>query len=417
MAAQVKQRMFTDKDDQKAIQFAKRGLEHYKKNNFVHAMRNLKKAYKLPIRQEFAKILLLHMANAMGEMQLHDQQQEYVEELFELDITYDNIALLMDIYNRTNNERKIKELAKKIKELPIENEEEEKKSITLLMAAKDFLEAINRIHIWLEKYPDDEDTKKKLFNAYVSSNQMQEAYEYSLELIKQGHEGSYVLEFSNLHKELFDFEKSRDLLLSHFETHKENIIGVNKLAQALMSNASYNGTLSPEDYIYWARRAMEGTKPLVTFDAFERNLNPFKKIRVGFVSYDFRKHSVGKFILSLFSHLMDNSAIETYCYYTYPDHEDGFTEIFKKTSDVFKSVGKYSTIQLRKELMEDKLDILVDLNGQTAGTKLPLIAERYAPIQVTWMGFPFSSFYYNIDYIIGDYYFDDDEGETEKYCT
>jgi len=45
------------------------------------------------------------------------------------------------------------------------------------------------------------------------------------------------------------------------------------------------------------------------------------------------------------------------------------------------------------------------------------LAERFAPIQITWMGFPFSSFYHNIDYIIGDKYFDPIGGDTEKYCT
>ena len=417
MSVVEKKRVFVDKDDQRAIEYAKRGLDHYRKNNFVYAMRNLKKAYRLPINQEFAKILLLHMINAMGELQLHDQQQEYVEELFDLELNVDNLSLLVEVYNRTNNEIKIKELAPKIKEFKIENEDDEKKIIDLLFIAKEYSDAINRLQVLIDKYPDDQIAKKKLFNAYTMSNQLEEAYKYSLFLIEQGFEDDYLLEFANMEKELFDFEKSRDNILKHLEIHKENVRGVNIVAQVLMSNVSYNGTLSGDDYIYWARRAMEGTKPQFCNTHFNRDINPFRKIKVGLVSYDFRKHSVGKFILSLFTHIKENPSIETYCYYTYPDYEDGFTDLIKNTVDVFKSVGKYSTMQFKKELMEDNLDILVDLNGQTAGTKLPIIAERLAPIQVTWMGFPFSSFYHNIDYIMGDYYFDDDEGETEKYCT
>ncbi len=120
---------------------------------------------------------------------------------------------------------------------------------------------------------------------------------------------------------------------------------------------------------------------------------------------------------SLFGEISNNTGIETYCYYTCPDYEDDVTEVIRKRSDVFKSVGRFSDKQLRKELLDDELDILVDLNGPTLGGKLPLLAERFAPVQATWMGTPFSCFTYNIDYNIGDAFFDPPDGTTEAYLT
>jgi predicted O-linked N-acetylglucosamine transferase (SPINDLY family) len=184
-----------------------------------------------------------------------------------------------------------------------------------------------------------------------------------------------------------------------------------------MANVNYDGSINGDDYIAWMKRAYEGTRPAQFNISFDTDTGFFRKIRVGFISYDFRAHSVGKFAMSVFDVIKDNTGIETYCYYTFPDYEDNFTGVFKERADVFKFVGRYSDKQLRKELLDDNLDILIDLNGNTAGTKLPLLAERFAPIQCTWMGFPFSCHTYNIDYTFGDYHMDPIDNSTELYLT
>ncbi|MDR1663530.1 MAG: hypothetical protein LBR83_01215 [Clostridiales bacterium] len=411
-------RKYYEKDDPKAIDYLLRGRQDLVIRDYQSAMRNFKKSFKSRISRPLTVLLLRQMANCMDVLEFYDQQQEFLEDLCEIELNMENVQDLMRIYIATNNEVKRAEFAKKIRKLSVENDDEKLQAITLLSQAKDYDEVIARSLEWLEKQPRDVNIAKNVINTYTEQGKIEEASEFVGKISELGLESELYLEIANVFQESFDFERSLEYKLKHTELHKENYFGVNRIAHTIMTDASYNGTLDFDDYVYWKERAIEGTMPQSPINMdFNINTNYFRKIRVGFVSYDFRAHSVGKFIMSLFDAISPNTGIETYCYYTYPDFEDDYTAVVKARADVFKYVGRYSDKQLRKELLGDDLDILVDLNGQTVGTKLGLLSERFAPMQVTWMGFPFSSFYYNIDYIIGDYFFDPVDGETERYCT
>jgi predicted O-linked N-acetylglucosamine transferase (SPINDLY family) len=353
----------------------------------------------------------------MDELEFYDRQQDYLEELCEIELNFNNVQQLIKIYMATNNVEKKRELAEKIKTIKTDGEADEKQAITLLSQANDHREVLSRSREWVKKHPNDTEAIRYVINTCIELKQIEEAYNFSLELDERIKD-QLLLELSSLSKEMFRFEEAYELCMRYVEIYKDNVGGVNNLAHRLVTSACYDGTLKGADYIYWMLRAWEGTKPQRPLNTgFEIDTGFFRRIRVGIMSYDFRAHSVGKFIMSLFDGISNNTGIETYCYYTYPDHEDDYTKVIKEKADVFKYVGRYSDKQLSKVLLEDKLDILVDLNGQTAGTKIALLTERFAPMQVTWMGFPFSSFYYNIDYIIGDYYFDPEDGVTGDYCT
>lgn len=412
------ERTFYHVDEQAAIDCITQGREALLHHDYQTAMENFEKCYGMRITKKLAVLLLSQMANCMDKLEYYDRQQTYLEELCELELTLNNVQQLMKIYVATNNEVKRKAFAEKIKTIATKDDSEEKLAITLLAQAKDHDEIISRSLLWLKKKPDDLDVIRSVINTYIELKKIEEAYNFTQGLDEQLVDGQLYMELSSLYREMYDFETAHDYLLRHLDLHKENISGVNLVAHTLITQACYNGLLKGEDYVYWMRRAWEGTKPQLPVNShFNINTNYFRKIRVGIISYDFRIHSVGKFVMSLFDTITNNTGIETYCYYTYPDYEDAFTAVIEERADVFKYVGRYSDKQLRKELLEDNLDILVDLNGQTAGTKIALLTERFAPVQATWMGFPFSSFYYNIDYNIGDYYFDPVTGETERYCT
>jgi len=410
-------RVFAPTDDSKALGYLKSGRSALERADFQNAMRNFKKCNKLRITKPLTALLLNQMAFCMEQLEFYDQQQEYLEELCELEPNFTNVNQLMKLYISTNNEIKRAAFADKIKKLTAENEDEEKQIIQMLVQAKDHDEVIIRCLEWFKKNSSDVEIAKYIINTYIEQKKIEEAVIFTENHITNETEPNFYLELSSLRKECFDYEGTTKYIFRHFELNQDNIYGINKLAQTLMSNASYHGTLTDDEYIEWKDHAATGTIPQSINNYFNIDTGLFRRIRVGFISYDFRKHSIGKFIMSLFDAISNNTGLETYCYYTFPDFEDDFTAVIKDRADVFKSVGRYSDKQLRKELLDDNLDILVDLNGQTAGTKLPLLAERFAPIQITWMGFPFSSFYYNIDYIIGDYFFDPIDGETEKFCS
>lgn len=125
------------------------------------------------------------------------------------------------------------------------------------------------------------------------------------------------------------------------------------------------------------------------------------KIRLGYVSGDFRYHAVGHLILQLFE-LHDRQQFEVFAYSLGPN--DGSIERQKLESDCdcFRDVSHLSPSQIAKRVWDDRIDILVDLAGYTDYACPDLFALRPAPIQVNYLGYPGTLGADYIDYLITD---------------
>lgn len=113
--------------------------------------------------------------------------------------------------------------------------------------------------------------------------------------------------------------------------------------------------------------------------------DPSRRIRVGYVSPDFREHSVSDFVLPLLE--MHSESVETFCYADVkrPDH---MTSRLKGLTDHWCSIVGLSDDAVARRIVDDRIDILVDLAGHTASNRLLIFARRPAPVQVTWLGYP-----------------------------
>jgi len=131
----------------------------------------------------------------------------------------------------------------------------------------------------------------------------------------------------------------------------------------------------------------------------EKKSLPIKKknkIRIGYISSDFRNHSVFYFISPVLSnHSKDD--FEIYAYYSGTKFDSYTTEI-KNSAAHWRVVTYLNTYQCKQQIMHDQIDILIDLNGHTKGSRLDVFADRSAPIQATWIGYPASTGLKNIDY-------------------
>lgn len=138
-----------------------------------------------------------------------------------------------------------------------------------------------------------------------------------------------------------------------------------------------------------------------TLDATNANitLQKRKKIRVGFVSPDMRGHSVAHFIAPIFRHY-NKDIFEFYVYFTDVDKWDVVTESLVNLVDVWRSFPTGDSIS--RAVKQDNIDILFDLAGHTSNNSLREFAKRMAPVQVSWIGYPFSTGCPNMDYWIGD---------------
>lgn len=145
----------------------------------------------------------------------------------------------------------------------------------------------------------------------------------------------------------------------------------------------------------WAEQRPTG----VEHPKFKNDLSPDRPLRIGYVSSDFRAHSVGFNILPLFQRL-DRQAFRLHAYAEVA-HPDAATSLFEDASDVWRlTVGKSDTV-VAQMIAEDEIDILVFLAGHLDENRPYVARFRPAPIQISHHDICTSGME-EIDYFLGD---------------
>ena len=171
---------------------------------------------------------------------------------------------------------------------------------------------------------------------------------------------------------------------------------------AYLANFLCTERFTPEDAFKqhrdWAIRHAEG--PCHRPPRHANLADPARRLRVGYVSADFRCHPVAFFIEPILS-LHDRNAFDVYCYaqLVRPDY---FTEQLQALPVTWRQISELSDAQVAEMIQEDDIDILVDLNGHTASSRVLIFARKPAPVQVTWLGYAHSTGLTSIDYRISD---------------
>lgn len=126
-----------------------------------------------------------------------------------------------------------------------------------------------------------------------------------------------------------------------------------------------------------------------------------KKIRVGYLSSDYCRHPISYLVTELFE-LHDRSRFEIYGYCS--THDDGSPERHRVVSafDKFVSIRDIDDKSAAQAIRADDIDILVDLNGLTFGSRLGVLRWRPAPVQMTYLGYNGPVPMPEIDYILAD---------------
>ena len=137
---------------------------------------------------------------------------------------------------------------------------------------------------------------------------------------------------------------------------------------------------------------------------FLNDRNPRRRIKIGYVSADFRAHPVAVFLWGAFSH-RDRSKFEVFCYsdVVLPDN---VTARFKNAADHWKDTHGLSDQMLCQVIRQDQIDILVDQTGHAAGNRMLLFARRAAPVQVTFNGYVDTTGLETMDYRLTDEWHD-----------
>ena len=138
-----------------------------------------------------------------------------------------------------------------------------------------------------------------------------------------------------------------------------------------------------------------------------------RKIKLAFISPDFRTHAVSVFMEPILQSL-DKAKFEIFLY-----HDlvivDETTERLKHLADKYTNFTGLQNDFVIKKIKEDEIDVLVDLAGHTGYNRLPMFAKRVAPVQISYLGYPDTTGLAAMDYRFVDSITDPQEDTLNFY--
>jgi predicted O-linked N-acetylglucosamine transferase (SPINDLY family) len=164
------------------------------------------------------------------------------------------------------------------------------------------------------------------------------------------------------------------------------------------------------EHVEWAKRHA----PAAPARQYANHRDRDRRIRIGYVSADFRNHPVMTFIEPLLAK-HDRSQVEVFCY-SDPPITDATTQRAATLADHFRDIRGRSDEEVDRLMTDDRIDILIDLAGHTAGNRLTLFARKPAPVQATYLGYPNTTAIPSIRYRITDAVADP-PGMTDSHFT
>lgn len=126
---------------------------------------------------------------------------------------------------------------------------------------------------------------------------------------------------------------------------------------------------------------------------------PQKKLRIGYLSPDFREHAVANFVAPLLKNF-DGSQFMVYCYST--GRRDEVTKRLQSGHVTWRDLRGRNPRTAARLISEDNIDILVDLSGHTQNSTLPITALRPAPVQMAGIGYMNTTGLAAVDYFLSD---------------
>jgi predicted O-linked N-acetylglucosamine transferase (SPINDLY family) len=151
------------------------------------------------------------------------------------------------------------------------------------------------------------------------------------------------------------------------------------------------------EHVRWGERHGRGLSDL---DAHSNVPDADRRLRVGYVSADFRNHPIAYFLEAVLAH-RDKARFEIFCYNNRAISDDA-TRRLRRHADHWRDIVGQPDEAVARQIRRDGIDILVDLAGHTKGNRLLTFALKPAPVQATWIGYITTTGLKAMDYIIAD---------------
>lgn len=267
---------------------------------------------------------------------------------------------------------------------------------------------IHILEIAYQLEPQKENAANNLLSAYLTVGLLQKGLNFAKALLQPNHEPP--IEFTglihhNYGQILSKLGLGKEATQALDEAYRLGQTSIktehNRLYQYLYHELDPNVTASA--HLQWGNQYLSKLNHLHVNQSDVSH--PNKQIIIAFISPDFRRHSVAYFFnaFDFPSTLWAN--FKVICYYTHHQHDD-FTDQIKSKVHDFKQANHWSDDEFIDQIQKDQVEILIDLAGHTSGNRLSVFAQKPAPIQITWLGYPSTTGLSTMDYRIVDQYTD-----------
>ncbi len=142
-------------------------------------------------------------------------------------------------------------------------------------------------------------------------------------------------------------------------------------------------------------------KPPQPVEAAVREHGAQAQTRIGYISANFRDHAQAYYLTRLFPR-HDRTRFRVFGYAYCPDDGSAVRRQIENGCDEFRDIAALSDAEAAEKIRADGIDILINLTGHTRNSRIDILAHRPAPVQVGFKGFPATTSFDFIDYIIAD---------------
>jgi predicted O-linked N-acetylglucosamine transferase (SPINDLY family) len=255
----------------------------------------------------------------------------------------------------------------------------------------------------LELKPDYAEAQFNLGNALKDEGKLDEAvasYRRALELkpdFAPAHinAGNVLKDQGKLDEAITCYRRAMELKPDFAEVHS-NLVCTKVFCSGCDAQTLY------EEHRRWNQQHAEPLAKFIQPHLNDRSLD--RRLRVGYVSPDFRNHAESFFTIPLLS-AHDHRNFEIFCYADVV-RPDGITARLRSYADVWQDIAGLTDEQAAQLIHQDRIDILVDLTMHMARNHLLVFARKPAPVQVCWLAYQGTTGLLTIDYRLTDPYLD-----------
>ena len=266
-------------------------------------------------------------------------------------------------------------------------------------------QAVSNFHEALRLKPDFAEAHYTLGNALQDLGRMEEAADSFRQAIRA--KPDFAMAHNNLGGVLLQ-QGLPDQALVSFRKSLEIQPDLGKAQSNLLFCLNYDPDADPDkvfdEYRRWGR--MQESKHAAAREANRKIVvsrddnDPERRIRIGYVSPDFRQHALTRYFEPVLAH-HDAQRFETFCY-AEVTRPDPVTDRLQKLAHHWRWTCRLTDVQIAKQIQDDRIDILVDLAGHTGNHRLGVFAMKPAPVQATWLGYLNTTGLSAVDYRITD---------------